>query len=85
MKFWSNDDAPLIRPLLKTEVKKPMISVGVNSHQMDGYGGIACERVTKITGRSSRQWMLGYTALILSGSAVFALLLKYKQKSKSVA
>ncbi len=87
LKFWSNDDAPLIRPLLKTEPyiapNKVQTSIGINHHQMDGYGGIACERITKISGRSSMQWMAGYAALIVSGGALFALLVKFKQPKKS--
>lgn len=86
MKFWSNDDAPLIRPLLKTEPYSAPpknhveVSMGVNHHQLDGYGGIACKKVTTISGRTSKQWLSGFAALILSGSAVFALLVKYKNK-----
>ena len=81
MKFWSNDDSPLIRPLLKTTpsgVTKE-ISMGVNYHQADGYGGIACKKVTKISGRTQKQWMLAYAGLILSGTAIFGLLVKYKK------
>jgi len=81
MKFWSNDDAPIIRPLLKTQpssVSKE-ISMGVNHNQADGYGGIACKKITKISGRSQKQWMAAYAALILSGTAVFGLLVKYKK------
>ena len=85
MNFWSNDDAPMIRPLLKTEpssVSRPKeISLGINNHKPDGYGGIACERITKISGRSGTQWMAGYAALILGGAAVFGALLKYKSNS----
>merc|ERR1712086_144850 len=55
MKFWSNDDSPIIRPLLKTQPHsntfKPEISMGVNHDQADGYGGIACKKITKISGR----------------------------------
>merc|ERR1712217_756977 len=82
MKFWSNDDSPLIRPLLRTEphsIKRPEITMGVNQHHADGYGGIACERITKISGRTSRQWMAAYAALILGGSAIFGLLVKYRK------
>merc|ERR1712212_202734 len=83
MKFWSNDDSPIIRPLLKTQPHsntfKPEISMGVNHDQADGYGGIACKKITKISGRTSRQWMGAYAALILSGSAIFGLLVKYKK------
>merc|ERR1712129_384888 len=81
MKFWSNDDAPIIRPLLKTQpssVSKE-ISMGVNHNQADGYGGIACKKITKISGRSQKQWMAAYAALIFSGTAVFGLLVKYKK------
>ena len=84
MNFWSNDDAPIIRPLLKTEphsAPKVQTSIGVNHHQLDGYGGIACQKVTKISGRTSKQWMMGYAALILGGSAFFAALLKFKEKT----
>merc|ERR1711976_112035 len=82
MKFWSTDDAPLIRPLLRTQphsLKKPEITMGVNQHHADGYGGIACERITKISGRTSQQWMAAYAALILGGSAIFGLLVKYRK------
>merc|ERR1712129_267295 len=79
--FWKNDDAPIIRPLLKTQpssVSKE-ISMGVNHNQADGYGGIACKKITKISGRSQKQWMAAYAALIFSGTAVFGLLVKYKK------
>ena len=81
MKFWSNDDAPIIRPLLKTQPSSVAkeISMGVNHSQADGYGGIACQKVTKISGRSQKQWMAAYAALILSGTAIFGLLVKYKK------
>ena len=81
MKFWSNGDSPVIRPLLKTQPQRPQteISMGVNQPQADGYGGIACKKVTKISGRTSKQWMAAYAALILGGSAVFGLLVKYKK------
>lgn len=87
MKFWSNDDAPIIRPLLKTEpssMPRTEISMGVNNHKPDGYGGIACERITKISGRTGKQWLAGYAALILGSSALFAALLKFKQTKKSL-
>merc|ERR1711997_33658 len=81
MKFWSNDDAPIIRPLLKTQPSSVAkeISMGVNHNQADGYGGIACKKITKISGRSQKQWIAAYAALILSGTAVFGLLVKYKK------
>ena len=85
MNFWSNDDAPLIRPLLRTEpvgMPRKEISVGINNHKPDGYGGIACERVTKISGRTGLQHMAGYAALVLGAGAVFAALLKFKDKSR---
>ena len=87
MKFWSNDDAPIIRPLLKTEpssMPRTEISMGVNSHKPDGYGGIACERVTKISGRTSKQWLAGYAVLILGAAGLSAALLKFKQTKKSL-
>lgn len=81
MKFWSTDDAPIIRPLLKTQPSSfaKEISMGVNHSQADGYGGIACKKITKISGRSQKQWMAAYAALILSGTAIFGLLVKYKK------
>ena len=87
MKFWSNDDAPIIRPLLKTEpssMPRTEISMGVNNHKPDGYGGIACERVTKISGRTSKQWLAGYAVLILGAAGLSAALLKFKQTKKSL-
>ena len=86
LNFWSNDDSPLIRPLLKTEpYSAPRVetSKGINTHQMDGYGGIACERITRISGRSGGQWLAGYALIILSGSAVFAMLTKFKDNKRS--
>merc|ERR1711936_496342 len=58
LKFWTQDDAPIIRPLLKTETnrlqgKPAEISMGVNNFKPDGYGGIACERVTKLGARTT--------------------------------
>jgi hypothetical protein len=89
MNFWSTDDAPLIRPILKPELSKSPKSqqptatmLSMSSRTLDGYGGIACERITTISGRTGRQWLAGYATIILGASAVFALLLKFKDNSK---
>ena len=61
LKFWSEDDSPpnWIRPNLKSESNRPQVSMGVNTRILDGYGGIACERITKISKRSMLQTYLG--------------------------
>jgi len=91
LKFWTQDDAPIIRPLLKTERttnrlqhgKPAEISMGVNSFKPDGYGGAGCERVTKLGARTTRQTYLGYGLLVLGSATVCALLVKMKQPKKS--
>ena len=83
MKFFTQDDAPIIRPLLKTKPTGPQVSMGVNTRIFDGYGGIACERVTKVSGRSSFQTMAGFGLIILSGTALCALLVHFKAPKKS--
>ena len=89
LKFWTQDDAPIIRPLLKTETntlrgKPAEISMGVNNFKPDGYGGIACERVTKLGARTAKQTYLGYGLLVLGSATLCALLVKMKQPKKSL-
>ena len=84
MKFFTQDDAPIIRPLLKSKPTGPQVSMGVNTRIFDGYGGIACERVTKVSGRSSFQTMAGFGLIILSGTALCALLVHFKAPKKSI-
>jgi len=84
LKFFTQDDAPIIRPLLKTKPAGPQVSMGVNTRIFDGYGGIACERVTKVSGRSSFQTMAGFGLIILSGTALCALLVHFKAPKKSI-
>merc|ERR1712062_196463 len=67
LKFWTQDDAPIIRPLFKPE----------------GYGGAGCERVTKLGARTTKQTYLGYGLLVLGSATVCALLVKMKQPKKS--
>ncbi len=84
--IWSNDDAPLVRPLLKTEpYQHPPIGVSsMKTKVLDGYGGEGCERITLLASRTGRQWFLGYAAVIIGASTFCALLLKLKKPKKAV-
>ena len=79
LKFWSQDDSPSI---LKSESQ---VSMGVNTKIFDGYGGISCEKVTKISARTPLHTLLGYSFLILSGAGLCAFLVQFKEpKNKSL-
>eukprot|EP00088_Acartia_fossae_P053859 TRINITY_DN6150_c0_g1_i3.p1 TRINITY_DN6150_c0_g1~~TRINITY_DN6150_c0_g1_i3.p1 ORF type:complete len:160 (+),score=34.14 TRINITY_DN6150_c0_g1_i3:185-664(+) len=68
MKFWSNDDAPVIRPL-----HRPVeVYSAQPTRALDGYGGQACEKVTALKLRNNLQWMKHACALAAGGALVFS-------------
>ncbi|TRY76519.1 hypothetical protein TCAL_10941 [Tigriopus californicus] len=89
MNFWSRDDAPVIRPVLQPELyKSATIPVGLNPRRpqfFDGYGGEACEKITKLNRRSFAQWIGSAVAVVAGGGAVFAMLWYIKGQKKNNA
>ena len=51
---------------------------------LDGYGGEACERITKLQLRSTAHWVRSALAITLSGVTVFGLLLLLKGKDRTL-
>ncbi|XP_023348236.1 uncharacterized protein LOC111716955 [Eurytemora carolleeae] len=76
VKFWSSDDAPVIRPLLNPRQVYSAPTVRV----MDGYGGEGCEKVTKLMLRSNNNWIKQSLVLAAGGLAVFAGIVEYKKR-----
>lgn len=76
LNFWSQDDSPIVRLLLKRE---PELMGTIYTQRYDGYGGIACEKITPMMARSA----FHKVAIIASGVAFFALLVKFKGGSKT--
>jgi len=66
LKFWSNDDAPVIRPLHRP------VEVYSAPRALDGYGGEGCEKVTSLKLRNNLQWMKHACGLAAGGAVVFA-------------
>ena len=85
MKFWSNDDSPLIRPILNKEVYRApqVIMAPMESPKMyaDGYGGAGCEKVTKLNMRTNAARVANVAGLCAAGLAVFATLILIKKPS----
>lgn len=68
LKFWSNDDAPVIRPL-----HRPVeVYSAPRAPVLDGYGGEGCEKVTSLKLRNNFAWMKQACGLAAAGAVVFA-------------
>lgn len=87
LNFWSRDDAPVIRPVLQPELyKSATIPVGFNPRRpqfFDGYGGEACEKITKLNRRSFAQWIGSAVAVVAGGGLVFGMLWYLKGPKRS--
>lgn len=83
MRFWSNDDSPLIRPLLNKSVyvAPPVAMSPMESPKMvaDGYGGAGCEKVTKLSRRTAAAKLMNVVVLCAAGISVFGILLYVKK------
>jgi len=89
MKFWSNDDSPLIRPILNKEVYRApqVVMAPMESPKMyaDGYGGAGCEKVTKLNLRTNAARMANVAGLCAAGLAVFATLILIKKPQQTTS
>jgi len=83
MRFWSNDDSPLIRPILNKSVyvAPPVDMSPMESPKLvaDGYGGAGCEKVTKLTRRTAAAKLMNVAVLAVAGISVFGALLYVKK------
>jgi len=81
--FWSNDDSPLIRPILDKSVYRapPVAMATMESPKMlaDGYGGAGCEKVTPLMLRTNFARAVNVLALCAAGLTVFGALLYIKK------
>jgi len=86
MKFWSTDDAPLIRPILNKSVymAPPVAMSPMESPKLyaDGYGGAGCEKVTKLSRRTLFAKAANVVALCVAGLSVFGALVYLKKPVK---
>jgi len=89
MKFWSNDDSPLIRPILDRSVYKapPVLpsAMGAPRIAADGYGGAGCERVTTLNIRTNLARYMNFIAITAGGLAVFGALVLLKKPHETAA
>lgn len=51
-------------------------------HARDGYGGIACERVTSLTARTPKQWVFTMLGVFAAGVGVFVAIALVKKDEK---
>ena len=85
MKFWSNDDSPVIRPA----VLSPKWPKGYNA-PIPPKGGEAlrygeCERVTVLMARSNFTKLGNFLAITCLGALVFGGMLALKGSDKKIA
>merc|ERR1711973_965382 len=87
MKFWSNDDSPLIRPILDKSVYRapPTLPASMSAPRIaaDGYGGAGCERVTVLSIRANLARYANFGAITVAGLLVFGALVYIKDPNKT--
>lgn len=86
LKFWSNDDSPVIRPA----VLSPNWPKGYNAPvppktgEALQYGRAECERVTPLMARSNYTKLGNFLAITCMGALVFSGLLYLKGNGKKI-
>ena len=84
MKFWSNDDSPVIRPAVLSPKWPKGYNAPVPPKSGDAlrYGTGECERVTVLMARSNYTKLGNFFAITCLGTIVFSGMLFLKGKDK---
>lgn len=82
MNLWTKDDAPVIRPHVMPAQEN--VNRLVFNHQLDGYGGDGCQRITRLSGRTNPQFFKHVALIMMGGTMVFGALLYLKGGQKNM-
>jgi len=87
LKFWSNDDSPVIRPAVLTPKWPKGYNAPVPPKTGDAltYGTGECERVTVLMARSNYTKFASFVAITLLGTSVFGGLILFKGNKRKNA